>query len=256
LAVTAGRPFFRANLKSLLIPAVGYVDEALPMPPASRLYVYMVATVAAMGGFLFEYDLSIISGAMLYLKDVFGLDDVQEGFAMASAVIGCMLGSLLISAVSDPLGRKNALLLAAVLYGVGAIGTAFPGTLTEFNVYCAIGGIGVALSSAISPKYIAEIAPAKMRGRLVAINQLAIMVGCFAAALVSYAFARSSIDESWRYMFASECLPIALLMVGLFFNPRVRAGCSRRAAATNRLRLSNGSRGRLPKKLLPYSIDP
>jgi sugar porter (SP) family MFS transporter len=182
-------------------------------------YVYLVATVAAIGGFLFGYDLSIISGALLYLRKAFDLDPRAEGFAMASAVIGCMCGAFVVSRLCDSIGRRGTLFISALLYGISAVGTASATSIAEFNVCRAIGGIGVALSSVVSPMYIAEIAPARIRGRLVAINQLAILIGAFASVLVSYVLAQSSVADSWRWMFASVCMPVVLLMIGLYFVP-------------------------------------
>jgi SP family arabinose:H+ symporter-like MFS transporter len=185
----------------------------------TTLYVSLVASVAAVGGLLFGYDLSIIGGAIIYLKNAFHLSDVQEGFAMASAVIGCMVGPLVASVLADRIGRKPTLLIAAALFGASSIGAALPDTIGQFNFFRAIGGIGVGLSSIVSPMYIAEISPARIRGRLVTVNQLGIVGGSFIAILVSYALARSGIKGEWRWMFASECVPVALLLVGLLFVP-------------------------------------
>ena len=172
-----------------------------------------------MGGLLFGYDLSIISGAIIYLKKAFHLSDVQEGFAMASAVIGCVLGPLVASLLADRIGRKPTLIIAAMLFGASSVGAALPATIGQFNFFRAIGGIGVGLSSTVSPMYIAEISPARIRGRLVTVNQLGIVGGSFIAILVSYAIARSGMGNEWRWMFASECVPVALLFVGLLFVP-------------------------------------
>lgn len=185
----------------------------------TTLYVYVVASVAAVGGLLFGYDLSIISGAIIYLKRAFHLSDVQEGFAMASAVIGCVLGPLVASFLADRIGRKPTLLIAATLFGASSIGAALPATIGQFNFFRAIGGVGVGLSSIVSPMYIAEISPARIRGRLVTVNQLGIVGGSFIAILVSYAIAQSHMDYKWRWMFATECVPVALLFVGLLFVP-------------------------------------
>ena len=185
-------------------------------------YVYLVSSVAAVGGFLFGYDLQIISGAVLYLRSYFELTTGQEAFCMASALIGCLFGPLIGGYIADSrMGRKWSLMLAAGLFLVSAIGTALPQSLFAFNVYRIIGGVGVGLASIISPMYIAEISPPAIRGRLVSINQLMIVVGSFLAALVSWQMAKHLPQvSSWRWMFASECVPIAILMVGLFFVPR------------------------------------
>ncbi len=162
---------------------------------------------------------AIIGGAIIYIKKVFALNDVQEGFAMASAVIGCVVGPLVASVLADRIGRKPTLLIAAALFGVSSIGTALPMTIGQFNFFRAVGGIGVGLSSIVSPMYITEISPARIRGRLVTVNQLGIVGGSFIAIVVSYALARSGIASEWRWMFASECVPVALLFIGLLFVP-------------------------------------
>ena len=193
------------------------IDRVEDVEQAGRLYLYLVATVAAVGGFLFGYDLSIVSGAIMFIKPEFGLAPPEVGFAVASAVLGCMLGPLLISAgLSDWLGRKKVLVMTAVIFGISAVGSALPETIFEFNCYRILGGIGVGVASIVSPMYIAEIAPARIRGRLVTVNQLAIVIGCLAAIIVTYFL---SFTESWRWMFASECVPVLLLLVGLIFVP-------------------------------------
>jgi len=182
----------------------------------NRVYVYLVSLVAAVGGFLFGYDLAIISGAMIFLRREFRLNPGQLGFATASALLGCMLGSVIAGWLGDRLGRKKALVVAAVLFGLGAIGTALPRHMLEFYLFRVLGGVGVGLASVMSPMYIAEIAPASMRGRLVTINQLAIVTGMLVSGLIAYFL---SFSGAWRWMFASNCVPVALLGIGLAFVP-------------------------------------
>jgi len=183
----------------------------------SKVYLYLVSIVAAVGGFLFGYDLSIVSGAVIFLRKEFNLTPNEVGFAVSSAVIGCLLGPFIIGAgLSDWLGRKRVLLVTAVIFGVGALGTAIPRNMTEFNFFRILGGVGVGIASVISPMYISEIAPARLRGRLVTVNQLAIVTGSLASIIVSYFL---SFSESWRWMFASECIPVFLLLAGLAFVP-------------------------------------
>jgi SP family arabinose:H+ symporter-like MFS transporter len=189
---------------------------------ASWIYVTVISMVAAVGGFLFGYDLQIISGAILYLSPHFKMTPEQEAFAMSSALMGCLFGPLVGSYIADSrLGRKWSLMVAAALFLVSAIGTAIPQTLFQFNVFRFIGGVGVGLASIVSPMYIAEISPARIRGALVSINQLMIVVGLFIASLVSWKMAQTLPETSgWRWMFASETVPIAILMLGLIFIPR------------------------------------
>lgn len=186
------------------------------VPPSGSAYVYLVSAIAALAGFLFGYDLSIVSGAVIFLKDYFHLSAFQLGFAVSSASIGCILGPVLGGPLSDRIGRKRALYLTGVIFGVGVVGTVFPKSISEFNVYRIVGGVGVGLGSVLAPMYIAEIAPATMRGRLVTINQLAIVTGSLSSIVVSYFL---SFTASWRAMFATECIPIALLLIGLTFVP-------------------------------------
>ncbi len=181
-----------------------------------KSYLYFVAVVAAVGGFIFGYDLSIIAGASLFLKEEFALTPFWLGFAVSSAVIGCIIGPIAGGGLTDRWGRKKALYLCAILFGISAIGTALPRTMLEFYAFRILGGMGVELASIVSPMYIAEVAPARMRGRLVLVNQLAIVVGSLSSIIVSYFL---SLSGSWRWMFASELVPIVVLIIGLSFVP-------------------------------------
>ena len=190
----------------------------------NRLFVYLISLVAAVGGFLFGYDLSIISGAIIFLKSEFGLTPNSEAFAIGSATIGCMFGPVAGMWLADSkFGRKWSLMLAALLFLIGAIGTALPHNMLQFNVFRVVGGVGVGLASVVSPMYIAEVSPPHIRGRLVTLNQLAIVVGATAASVVAYfltpEISHLSIDSCWRWMFASTSVPAIVLMVGLLFVP-------------------------------------
>jgi len=179
-------------------------------------YVFRLAIVAALGGFLFGYDISIISGAVIFLQNEFRLTELQIGFAVSSAAIGCIIGPLVAVTVSDFLGRKKTLFIAALLLGISALATALPRTMTEFYIGRLIGGIGVGLASIVCPMYISEMAPARLRGRLVSLNQIAIVTGLFLAIVVSYAL---SFGGHWRWMFASELVPIACWLGALTILP-------------------------------------
>lgn len=179
-------------------------------------YAFRVAIVAALGGFLFGYDISIISGALIFLKSEFNLDPYQQGFAVSSAAIGCIAGPLVAVALSDAIGRRRTLFVAAVLLGVSALGTAIPKDMLQFNLFRIVGGVGVGLASVVSPMYIAEMAPARLRGRLVSVNQLAIVIGLFTAIVVSYAL---SFSGSWRWMFASTGVAVVCWLAGLTVLP-------------------------------------
>ena len=183
----------------------------------SQLYAYSIAFVAAVGGFLFGYDLYVISPAVIFLTDVFDLTPVQIGFAMNSAVVGCLVGPVAAGWLSDAIGRKHSLIIASILFGVSAIGSALFRTLPEFYSFRFLGGVGIGIASVVSPMYIAEIAPARNRGALVTMNQLAITVGGLSSVIVCYLL---SFSASWRWMFASELAPIVFFLFALFFIPR------------------------------------
>ena len=181
-----------------------------------RNYVYLISAIAAMGGFLFGYDLDVIIGAIIFLQRQFLLNPVQTGFAVSCASIGCIIGPLVGGPTADWLGRKKTLVVTALIFGIGTIGTIFPKTIGEFDFFRIVGGVGIGLASVTSPMYIAEIAPARLRGRLVTVNQLAIVVGALASIIVSYFLSHSG---NWRAMFAYELVPVVLFFVGLAFVP-------------------------------------
>lgn len=192
-------------------------DPALATGGCSRVQLYLIALIAATGGFLFGYDLSIISGALFFLEGHFELDSAGKGIAMSSAILGSIVGPLVGMWLNDSIGRRATLWVAAACFLVSAIGTALPRTLVEFCIWRAVGGVGVGLAAMTSPMYIAEISPPHLRGRLVTVNQLAIVIGINLAVIASYLL---SFGGHWRWMFASEVLPILALIVGLFFVPR------------------------------------
>jgi len=190
----------------------------------SVLYLTLVCLVATLGGLLFGYDTAVISGAIGYLQTHFSLDAAQKGWAAASALVGCFIGVALAGELSDRFGRRNTLIVSAVLFFVSAVGTALPRTLDEFVFYRILGGLGVGAASMTSPMYIAEISPAGIRGRMVSINQFAIVFGMLLVYFVNY-FIQGCGDESWntaigwRWMFGSEAVPALLLLVCLFLVP-------------------------------------
>lgn len=155
-------------------------------------YIWAICLVAAIGGFLFGFDMGLIAGAVLYLEPEFGLGAASKGLVVASATLGCIAGPLFGLWVADAFGRKKGLLIAALCFLLSAIGTALATELSPFIFWRMVGGIGVGLASAISPMYIAEIAPAHLRGRLVMVNQLTIVLGLFLSVLVTYFLAGSA----------------------------------------------------------------
>jgi len=212
---------------------------------ANSGYLIKLTLVATLGGLLFGYDTGVISGTVGSLDSFFvipkGLSETAasafKGFLVSSALIGCIFGGIFGGLVSKKLGRKKGLILAAILFLISALGSAMPemfiGTFgkldhtfsTVFIVYRIIGGIGVGLASMLSPLYIAEIAPAKSRGKLVSLNQLAIVGGFMVVYFVNYFISRSGGSDEWlntigwRWMFASEVIPAGVFLGLLFFVP-------------------------------------
>ncbi len=191
-------------------------------------YLIPICLVATLGGLLFGYDTGVISGAIEFLTARFGLDVVMKGWASGCVLIGCATGVLIVGPLSDRFGRKKALLLAAGLFLTSAIGTALPRDIWTFILFRWLGGIGIGIASMSTPMYIAEIAPAHLRGRLVSVNQIAIVSGIVLVYFVNYLIARFG-DQAWnetigwRWMFASGTLPsiaFALLLLRIPESPR------------------------------------
>jgi MFS transporter, SP family, arabinose:H+ symporter len=190
----------------------------------SVAYVVLLALVAALGGLLFGYDTAVISGATDFLKDRFGLDEFWKGWTAACTLLGCMVGAGIAGTLSDHFGRKKVMLLAAVLFALSAVGAALPRNLTEFVVARMVGGLGIGIASLTSPMYIAEVSPSRIRGRLVSVNQFAIIFGMLIVYFVNAYIARQgnhawNIHFGWRWMFGSGVLPAFLFFILLFFVP-------------------------------------
>ncbi|MFZ5831808.1 MAG: sugar porter family MFS transporter [Planctomycetota bacterium] len=195
--------------------------------PRSTAYVYLLTLVAALGGLLFGYDTAVISGGIEFLTSHFNLNEVEKGWAAGSALLGCALGAALAGALSDRLGRRRVLILSGWAFLASAIGTALPWDLHSFVFFRVLGGIGIGAASLTSPLYIAEVSPADRRGRLVSINQLAIVTGMVVVYFVNYAIAHygAGVDPTWnevygwRWMFGSEALPAGLFLALLCVVP-------------------------------------
>ena len=210
------------------------------MKDRNTIYITAITLVATLGGLLFGYDTAVISGAeksiQAFLIDSQGLNSLVHGATISSALIGCIIGGSISGILASRLGRKNTLFLAAILFFVSALGSGNPeflffkkgvpsmGLLYMFNFYRIIGGIGVGLASAVSPMYIGEIAPADIRGRLVSLNQFAIIFGMLVVYFVNWGIANGKPLEwvnsiGWRLMFTSEAIPAGLFGVLLFLVP-------------------------------------
>jgi sugar porter (SP) family MFS transporter len=185
---------------------------------ARRGYAYVVSAVAAISGLLFGFDTAVINGALVFMKEQFRWTTGQTELATSSLLFGCVIGASLAGYATDRFGRKRLLLVSALLFALSAVGAAVPRDLTEFVVARLVGGVAIGLASLLAPLYIAEIAPAAIRGRLVSLNQLAIVTGILLAYFVNWVLALGG-PESWRSMFLSAALPSLAFLVGLFFVP-------------------------------------
>ncbi len=206
----------------------------------NKLYIFGITSVATLGGLLFGYDTAVISGAeksvQAFLIDSQGLSTLIHGLTISSALIGCIIGGALSGIFSSKLGRKKSLMLAALFFFLSALGSGFPeflfftkgeatmGLLYMFNFYRVLGGVGVGMASAIVPMYIGEIAPADIRGRLVSLNQFAIIFGMLVVYFVNWGIANGQTIDwinniGWRYMFLSEAIPAGLFGCLLFLVP-------------------------------------
>jgi len=197
-------------------------------------YVWLISSVAAMGGLLFGWDWVVIGGAKPFFQRYFELtSETQIGWANSCALIGCLVGSLMAGAMSDKFGRKRLLILAALLFAVTSLGNALANNFTLFIAWRILGGVGIGLASGLSPMYISEVAPAQMRGKLVSINQLTIVVGILFAQYLNWFIVRDlpqgATDEfiktswfgqsAWRWMFGLTAVPSVLFLLGMFLVP-------------------------------------
>jgi len=190
----------------------------------SKTKLMMVCLVAAMGGLLFGYDWVVIGGAKPFYEPYFGLNDPskawESGFAMGSAVLGCIGGAIGLGWLPDRFGRKPSLIFSAICFTVSALWTAFATGYWSFIAARILGGVGIGLASNVSPVYIAEVSPPEMRGRLVSLNQMTIVLGIIFAQLANYLVFRTVTDDiSWRVMFGAETVPAALFLMLAFFIP-------------------------------------
>lgn len=179
-------------------------------------YAILIAVIAAIGGLLFGYDTSVISGAILFVRRQFALSPFQTELAVSIVLAGAALGAALAGYLSDRFGRRPVLLVNAIIFGVFAFATGMANGLALFLAARFLVGLAIGVTSMITPLYIAELAPASIRGALVTLNQLAIVTGIVVAYYVDYLFSGSS---NWRAMFISAVIPSVLLLVALIFLP-------------------------------------
>lgn len=197
-----------------------------------KSFLYMITFISAMGGLLFGYDWVVIGGAKPFYEAYFEIVDFpnMQGWVMGSAIIGCLIGVFMTGFLADKFGRKPLLFISALIFIISAYGTGAVEDLTLFIIFRVIGGIGIGIASNLSPMYIAEVAPANIRGKLVSVNQLTIVIGILLAQVVNYLIAEpvgpgeQLIDtwngqSGWRWMFWSEGFPAILFFILLFALP-------------------------------------
>lgn len=202
------------------------------MSTQKKSYLILITFVSAMGGLLFGYDWVVIGGAKIFYEPFFGLEGsaAMRGWAMSSALIGCLVGALLAGLWSDKYGRKKMLIIAAALFTISAYGTGAVNHFTLFVIYRILGGFGIGIASNISPIYIAEVSPASVRGRFVSLNQLTIVLGILAAQIVNWqigdyympdksTLSADGVEWAWRWMFWAELVPAALFFILAFMIP-------------------------------------
>jgi MFS transporter, SP family, arabinose:H+ symporter len=214
----------------------------------NKTFIIKVSAVAALGGLLFGYDTAVIAGVIGYLEQKFELSPAGVGWAASSAIWGCVVGAMMAGYLSDRFGRKKVLIVTAVLFFVSSLGAAVPVDLTQFVIARFIGGVGIGAASMLSPLYISEIAPAKSRGTLVSMYQLAIVIGINLIYFVNLKIASLgdvawNVETGWRYMLASGVLPALLFLVLLLLvpeSPRWLTKRKRYAEAMDTLEKVNG----------------
>src|SRR5664279_388104 len=200
-----------------------------------RLYIFAISLTAALGGLMFGYDWVVIGGAEIFYERFFHLTNAaQIGWAMSSALIGALFGAMFSGALSDKFGRKPLLLAAGLLFIVTSISTGMAPTFLFFVVSRILGGLAIGIASSLSALYIAEVAPASMRGRLVAINQLTIALGVMGAQIVNWLIARPmaagttiaqipldswNVQVGWRWMFGVTAIPATIFFAAMLFAP-------------------------------------
>jgi len=202
-------------------------DEERPMKE-NKGFILLICCVATIGGFLFGFDSGVINGTVDGLRLAFNSDSVGTGFNVASMLLGCALGAFIAGSLADRLGRKTILIITAVLFILSAWGSGISVSSFEFIIYRIIGGLAVGAASVLAPAYISEIAPAKYRGTLSSIQQVAIISGLFSAFVSNYYLADFAGEstailwmnfEAWRWMFWIELIPAFVFLCALLFIP-------------------------------------
>ncbi|WP_214073765.1 sugar porter family MFS transporter [Mucilaginibacter sp. dw_454] len=198
-------------------------------------YIVGISFISALGGYLFGFDFAVISGALPFLRKEFMLDPLWEGFLTGSLALGCIVGCLIAGRLAERYGRRPGLMVAAFIFAVSSLGIALSKGLVFFVIMRFAAGIGVGMASMLCPMYIAEISPAAVRGRNVAINQLTVVLGILITNLCNYFLADKGVD-AWRWMFGLGVIPSAVFLVGVIWLPEsprwlMKAGYTDKAKA-------------------------
>ena len=215
----------------------------------SNVPLIVAASVSTLGGLLFGYDNIVISGAIGFLSQLFHLDASGMGWAAGCALVGCIVGCAAAGPIADYLGKKKGLALCALCFGLSSLGMLFAANLHQFVLWRLIGGLGIGAASVISPNYIAEIAPTRVRGRCVTLYQLGIVAGILAAVFVNMLIQRLgdeawNITTGWRWMFLAGIVPailFGLMILPAVESPRWLMKMGRRDEAVDVLARMNGS---------------
>ena len=218
-------------------------------PSHSLAPLIIAATVSTLGGLLFGYDNIVISGAIGFLSQLFHLDAAGIGWAAGCALVGCIVGCAFAGSVADYLGKKKGLALCALCFALSSVGMLFASDLHQFVLWRLIGGVGIGAASVISPNYIAEIAPTRIRGRCVTLYQLGIVAGILAAVFVNMLIQRMgneawNISTGWRWMFLAGVVPAVLfgaMILPAVESPRWLMKMGRREQAIGVLTKINGA---------------
>ena len=181
------------------------------------LYLYFICLIATMGGLMFGFDIAIISGAVPFIQPYFGWNELQLGWGVSSLLVGAIIGAFVSGVLTDKYGRKKLLIIVALFFAVSCAVTAIAESSALFIIARLFGGLAVGAASVLSPMYVAEVAPANRRGMLVAVYQLAIVLGILCSYSINYWL--HDVDDNWRWMFATGIFPSVLFFIGLFFIP-------------------------------------
>lgn len=223
------------------------------------VYILGISFISALGGYLFGFDFAVISGALPFLQQQFSLNAYWEGFATGSLALGAIAGCMVAGSIAEKYGRRPGLLLAAGIFTVSSLLMAVATGRDFFILSRFVAGIGVGMASMLSPMYIAEIAPAHLRGRMVAINQLTIVLGILITNLVNYGL-RNSGDDAWRYMFGLGAVPAGLFFIGTLMLPEsprwlMKDGRPEKAAAVLK-RIGGDDFAAASMRLIGQSLQP